>query len=326
MDTINNLYEPEADDVGLDSAGIALNRQYPVIERRAHLSKKSFYKDYVAKAKPVLISGALKSCQLSSHWSFDYLRQVSGIQDVTLKQGLNDDGVNALKTIKTTVNGYLNQLESFESQLKKGLVTVRDRPAYLHDIPLLNILPDAADFLVDLDCDFFPTWYRNNWLKFAQFFLGPSHSLTPLHFDCLLTHNLFFQVMGRKRFILLPYEQLPLCYRYKWRWCEVNAETPDFSRHPLYQDAQIQECIVEPGDMLYMPAGMLHHVRSLDCSMSFNVDWHTKSSAFKGVLALKEGMPLKNVYYNAVIALGQTLGLSATQVLPWYRSYLNYVS
>lgn len=78
--------------------------------------------------------------------------------------------------------------------------------------------------------------------------------------------------------------------------------------------------------MLYMPPGMLHHVRSLDGSMSFNVDWHTRDSAIQGVLALKRNMPLKNVYYNAVIALGQCARISAGRVLPWYRSYLNYVS
>jgi hypothetical protein len=71
---------------------------------------------------------------------------------------------------------------------------------------------------------------------------------------------------------------------------------------------------------------MLHHVRSLDCTISFNVDWHTKTSACKGVMALARGMPRKNVYYNAVIALGTCFGLSAKQVLPWYKSYLNYVS
>ncbi|WP_347257367.1 cupin-like domain-containing protein, partial [Methylocaldum sp.] len=111
-----------------------------------------------------------------------------------------------------------------------------------------------------------------------------------------------------------------------WRWCEVDAENPNFVRHPLFREAQVRECTVEPGDMLYMPPGMLHHVRSLDCAISFNVDWHTRESSVQGILALGRGMPLKNVYYNAVIALGLCAGISAEQVLPWCRSYLNYVS
>ena len=299
---------------------------YPVIDRRENLSTESFFTHYVAKNRPVLVPGALRNCLALSQWNVEYLRNISGDRTVTLKQGLNDEGVAKLKTVTTRLNDYLDQVEVFESQLQRKEVLAMDRPPYLHDLPLLSVLPNAAKDLEGLPSGYFPRWYQSDWIKYAQFFFGPSHSLTPLHFDCLLTHNLFFQVKGRKRFILLQHDQLSSCYRYKWRWCEVNAENPDFIRHPLYREAKIQECIVEPGDMLYMPAGMLHHVRSLDCSMSFNVDWHTCNSAIRGVLALKQGMPVKNVYYNAVIALGQSIGLSATQVLPWYRSYLNYVS
>ncbi|OQK18641.1 transcription factor jumonji [Methyloprofundus sedimenti] len=274
----------------------------------------------------MVVSGVLKNCLALSKWETAYLREISGDRTVTLKQGLKDEGVANLMTVTTRLNDYLDQVEIFETELQRNEVSAIDRPPYLHDLPLLSVLPNAANDLVGFPSDYFPEWYRSDWTKYAQFFFGPSHSLTPLHFDCLLTHNLFFQVKGRKRFILLQHDQLSSCYCYKWRWSEVDAENPDFIRHPLYRGAQIQECIVEPGDMLYMPSGMLHHVRSLDCSMSFNVDWHTRDSAIRGVLALKQGMPIKNVYYNAVIALGQSTGLSATKVLPWYLSYLNYVS
>lgn len=308
------------------SKATLLKNRYPVVERIENLSSTSFFSDFVAKNRPVVVPGALRHCRALSCWTADHLHKVAGSRTVKLKQGLNEEGVAGLKTIASRLNDYLDCVADFETRLQRNEVSAKDRPPYLHDLPLLSVLPDAANDLNGFPADYFPDWYRTDWFKFAQFFLGPSHSLTPLHFDCLLTHNLFFQVRGRKRFILLHHDQLPYCYRYKWRWCEVDAENPDFMRHPLYREAQVQECIVEPGDMLYMPPGMMHHVRSLDCSMSFNVDWHTRGSAIQGMLALRRGMPLKNVYYNAVIALGQCAGQPARRVLPWYRSYLNYVS
>ncbi|QFY45205.1 cupin-like domain-containing protein [Candidatus Methylospira mobilis] len=295
-------------------------KTYPSIERRATLSFGEFAAGYVAQQRPVVVTGALARCPAVSRWNFDYLRRVSGKRIVTLKQGLTDSGVSGLGTVKSTLHDYLDRLEACASG------TGSEKPPYLHDVPLLSVIADAADDLDGFPAGYFPDWYRPCWLQFAQFFLGPSRSLTPLHFDCLLTHNLFFQVSGRKRFILLTHDQLPLSYRYRWRWCAVDAENPDFSRHPLYRDALVQECTVAPGDMLYMPPGMLHHVRSLDNALSFNVDWHTRDSALRGVLALAQGMPLKNVYYNAVIALALHAGISAERILPWYRSYLNYVS
>jgi hypothetical protein len=301
-------------------------KSHSSIDRRENLSPKDFFHGYVTQGRPVVVPGALKRCPALTGWTFEKLRQVSGQRTVRLKQGLTEEGVAGLKTQCSDLNNYLMQLESYEARLSCNEASIEDRPPYLHDVPLLHILPDAADDLDEFLVDYFPTWYRADWLQFAQFFLGPKHSLTPLHFDCLLTHNLFFQIAGRKRFILLDHDQLPLCYRYRWRWCAVDAENPDWARHPLYQQATVRECIVEAGDMLYLPPGTLHHVRSLDCSISFNVDWHTRDSAVKGVAAAARGMPLKNVYYNALVALGQTTGISARRILPWYRSYLNYVS
>lgn len=294
---------------------------YPSIERRENLPAAQFFAEYAAKNRPVLLPGLLRDCPALSRWSFDHLRAVSGERMVKLKQGLADDGVAALNSVDARLGDYLDALEHQATDASPA-----ERLPYLHDVPLTSVLPEAAVDLQGLAAEYFPPWYRARRWQFAQFFLGPRHSLTPLHFDCLLTHNLFFQVIGRKRFILLPYEQLAYCYRYRWRWCAVDAEQPDFDRHPLYRQAQPQACIVEPGDALYMPPGMLHHVRSLDTAMSFNVNWHTPDSALRGVLAVGRGMPLKNAYYNALIALGLWSGISAARVLPWYRAYLNYVS
>lgn len=296
------------------------------VERRDILAPEEFLSEYVGKCRPVLVCGALKGCAALSRWTPGHLRSVSGKAKVKLKEGLADAGVRKMKTVESSLSDYLDSLERYEALLRNNEAYARDRPAYLHDVPLLSILPQAGADLEGFPEAYFPQFYRRDWPKFAQFFLGPVRSLTPLHFDCLLTHNLFFQVAGRKRFIVLPYEQSRFCYRYQWRWFDVDAETPDYALHPKYLEAKPMSCVVEPGDMLYMPPGMLHHVRSLDMAISFNVDWHTFGSAIDGILALGQGMPAKNVYYNAVVALGMCAGLSARSILPLYGSYLNYVS
>jgi hypothetical protein len=301
-------------------------RGFAEVERRPGLEAEEFFLGYVAQNRPVLVPGALRDCPALTRWSLDYLRSVSGGKTVRVKQGLADSGVSGLRSVPRLFAAYLDELEDYEARLRGGAATAQERPAYLHDVPLASLLPGLEADLEGFPHAYFPGWYGREWWRFAQFFLGPSHSLTPLHFDCLLTHNLFFQVAGRKRFTLLPHGQHPLCYRYQWRWFEVDPENPDGQRHPLYENAEPAACVVGPGDMLYMPPGMLHHVRSLDLGISFNVDWHTKGSALNGVWAARRGMPAKNVYYNAVVALGLCLGIPARRVLPFYRSYLNYVS
>lgn len=325
MSAVRSLHRKVPEGPPRIDAAVPAGPSYPAVERRDNLSPEEFFAAYVGR-RPVLVPGALCDCRALSRWNPGHLRAVAGERTVTLKSSLSHKGIGGLETIQARLGDYLDLIESYEAALRRGETTADARPAYLHDVPLLGLLPDAAADLAGFPAAFFPRWYRPGWWRFAQFFLGPSHSLTPLHFDCLLTHNLFFQVMGRKRFILLDHGQLRYCYRYRWRWCEVDAENPDFERHPRFLLAQASECIVEPGDLLYLPPGTLHQVRSLDPALSFNVDWHTPGSALRGVLAGVRGMPPKNVYYNAVAALGLCTGLPADRLLPFYRSYLNYVS
>ncbi len=105
-----------------------------------------------------------------------------------------------------------------------------------------------------------------------RFWLGPAGTVTPLH--CDYDDNLFAQIWGTKRITLAPPHHDEFLYPN-----EANAilfgspfdpEAPDFDRFPLARQATTIACIVGPGDMLYVPAGWYHQVRSLTFSLSSN--------------------------------------------------------
>ncbi|WP_373922579.1 cupin-like domain-containing protein [Pseudoduganella sp. SL102] len=105
-----------------------------------------------------------------------------------------------------------------------------------------------------------------------RFWLGPAGTVTPLH--CDYDDNVFAQVWGSKRIMLAPPHHDEFLYPN-----EANAilfgspfdpECPDFDRFPLARQASTIECIVGPGDMLYVPAGWFHQVRALTFSLSSN--------------------------------------------------------
>jgi len=105
-----------------------------------------------------------------------------------------------------------------------------------------------------------------------RFWLGPAGTVTPLH--CDYDDNVFAQVWGTKRIMLAPPHHDEFLYP-----SEANAilfgspfdpEAPDFDRFPLARHAATVECIVGPGDMLYVPAGWFHQVRALSFSLSSN--------------------------------------------------------
>jgi hypothetical protein len=115
-----------------------------------------------------------------------------------------------------------------------------------------------------------PTWFDK--MGPPRFWLGPAGTVTPLH--CDYDDNLFAQVWGTKRIFLAPPHHDAFLYPK-----EANAilsgspfdpEAPDYDRFPLARQASLVECIVAPGDMLYVPAGWYHQVRALTFSLSSN--------------------------------------------------------
>ena len=126
-----------------------------------------------------------------------------------------------------------------------------------------------------------------------RFWVGPAGTVTPLH--CDYDDNIFAQVWGRKRIFLSPPHHDAFLYP-----SEANAilfgspfdpEAPDFERFPLARQACMIECIVEPGDMLYVPAGWYHQVRALTFSLSSNRWARAVPLALHGDVALRRQTP-----------------------------------
>jgi len=105
-----------------------------------------------------------------------------------------------------------------------------------------------------------------------RYWIGPARTVTPLH--CDYDDNIFAQIWGTKRIFLSPPHHDEFLYT-----SEANSllfgspfdpEAPDFEKFPLARQAAMVECIVNPGELLYVPAGWYHQVRALTFSLSSN--------------------------------------------------------
>ncbi len=288
----------------------------PIVE---DMTRDIFYKEYVNKGKPVVIKG-MASKWKALNWDTAYFKSKEKGVEIPIKVGKVSEG----KREKMLLSTYTELLDEHEKNLRMGLDS--EIPGYLHDIPFFFMFPEYVTDITPFPKELFPKWYWPEWQNYVQFFMGATDSLTPLHFDTLLTNNLFFQVSGKKKFILIESDQKKDCYIEGWRWAKFDPRNPDYEKFPNAKDLKIQEAVLGPGDILYMPPGMLHQVHGLSQSISFNIDWHTAKSARKGVATLWKGAPLKNVYYNFLVYIGLTLRIPAKKLFPFYKSYLNYIS
>ncbi|KAI9892061.1 MAG: hypothetical protein M1814_001766 [Vezdaea aestivalis] len=115
--------------------------------------------------------------------------------------------------------------------------------------------------------------------------LGPRQAKSPLHYDPY--HNLLCQVVGRKYVRLYsPLETGNVYPRYFEEGIDmrntsrvdmedvIRGRGSELNPFPKLRDAKFVDCILEPGDMLYIPLGWWHFVQSMGISFSVSFWWN----------------------------------------------------
>ncbi|KAI8991364.1 hypothetical protein BDF20DRAFT_38018 [Mycotypha africana] len=152
-------------------------------------------------------------------------------------------------------------------------------PAYLaqHDvfyqIPRLErdiIIPDYCYIEAELNDSYVQRTPQQEVLKNAWF--GPKGTVSPLHQDPY--HNLLCQVVGSKYLKLISHQQTPLVYPREGlmtNTSQIDVEHPDVEKFPAYKEVHYLECILQEGEVLYIPPKWWHFVKSLETSFSVSL-------------------------------------------------------
>ena len=136
--------------------------------------------------------------------------------------------------------------------------------------PLDHWLPELKDDMPP------PIYCRDAPWRNARLWLSSPGTRVPLHHD--VAHNVFVQLVGRKRFFLYPSAASPWLYSNPFssglpNYSRTDPERPDYDTFPLSRAVRPIEVVLGPGDAIYLPSRWWHLVRSLDVSLSVNFWW-----------------------------------------------------
>jgi hypothetical protein len=133
--------------------------------------------------------------------------------------------------------------------------------------PVDERLPELLDDVVAPEPASRAAWHT------VRLWLSANDTCSPLHRDW--PENLYAQVFGRKRFLMVHRKETRRVYRRPFysgvpNFSRINAENVDYERFPLFRDVPRIEFEVNAGELLYIPRMWWHQVRSLEVSASIN--------------------------------------------------------
>lgn len=234
------------------------------IERVARISQDRFVKDYLRRNQPVILTDLIDHWPARKSWSFESFSQLGADVEVYLEVG-------------NVMQGEANFVPVKFGDYIRSILDSRNRDANREGesseraVPYLSIF-DIFHFFPQLKSDVdFSLLRSQKVLNYSAAFLGPRGTVTGLHFDW--ADNTLAQIRGHKAITLVSPDQSPLLYRSeKFDLLAVSSSVDidhyDRGRFPLFERAKLQQATLHEGEMLFIPRGWWHHIRSLSPSIT----------------------------------------------------------
>jgi hypothetical protein len=222
------------------------------VERIANLPRAEFRRRFLRTGIPVVLAGAAAEWRCSKEWSFESFKRRFGTERIKI--------VEREGTTETNLNGRSEVAEDvLFGDLLDGISAGNGR--YLRFSPLLEKFPELLN---DIDQDFLQTMASGSLGVSYLLFIGSQGTGTPLHNE--MTPLLIVNVSGVKRWTLVPNTYLaildPTAHGLGYNHSEADLAKMDVDRFPGLASIDRMEAVMQPGDVLFVPAWAWHSVRN----------------------------------------------------------------
>lgn len=252
-----------------------MNFDYKKIDVLKHITSREFVETYCKNNEPVVIENFNGHWPAIKKWDSEYLIDHIGDEVVLCSQSKNEKHPDFHSFTK---NGQVPLPMKFSEYIAKisgddDLVNSRialNRIVFEHGAKTSHRQHLKLGSLAN-DINM-PTLLSRNNLEVGVIWIQGKRTQSWLHTDPY--ENLYTQVQGTKRLLLMHPEESSNVYnnRKYGGYCEVDAFEPDLKQFPDFEKASIYEVILNPGDLLYIPAFWFHAVESLG-AINVTVNW-----------------------------------------------------
>ena len=279
--------------------------QETFIERTNCILPDAFHERYLSgSGRPIIVTDALTKWKACTAWSFELFKSRYGSDGVVASIWPGDKWLKAM-----ALKDYIEHLDTpgqpspgfwMDPSTKLPCLEPSEPPAgalYLTGWRAFDLHPELLED-IQVSPSFVEDWlpllpqpFRKVLDHYTGYYssgilLGPPGSTASLHQDFLHSHAYLAQIAGRKSCTLFSPDDSASLYNGK-----IELARPNLERFPLFRNAVAFQCILEPGELLFIPARWWHHVVALEKSITVNYNFFNRSNFSDYVTDLLRDLP-----------------------------------
>lgn len=227
------------------------------IDRLSGLDRERFFEEHVRARIPVILTDLFAGEPLRAiRTSADAVRQIGSLE-------LDIQEEYALAFLRSSAGG---------PRLPRRRYSIAEYLSYVALKPATRLLCTEQDTPPAVTSLFtFPSLCSGGDGVVSKIFVAAAGNAAHLHFDGDQRHVLLYQVFGRKRVHLIDTEETwklqPVA---NFSGLFVERFAPE-DREALLDYVRAYDCVLDPGDALFIPMMMWHQVSYLDTAMSVSL-------------------------------------------------------
>ncbi|CAG5865888.1 tRNA wybutosine-synthesizing protein 5 [Menidia menidia] len=232
-----------------------------------------FLREIYPERRPALLRGVnLGECL--KKWTVEYISQKGGKREVKIH-------VSTVPQMDFLRKNFVYKTLPFNEFVKRAsekkhsnFFLSEDESYYLRSLgednrkepaDLSKQFPDLAD---DFDM---PSFFEPKQFFSSVFRISSCGLQLWTHYDVM--DNLLAQVTGTKRVVLYSPQDASHLYMCGDKSEVLDIDAPDLKQFPEFVKARRYECVLEPGDLLFIPALWFHNTLALQFGVGVNVFW-----------------------------------------------------
>jgi len=250
------------------------------INKISDINNKNFKENFFIPQKPVVIKGLTRLCPANEKWTMEYIKQKCGdvIVDVFDNSKVNKASAFTKPDTKMKFIDYVN-------------ILLENKPSPLR-IFLFNMFKKRPSLRKDFPC---PEIFKGILGRIGFMFFGAKNVKVRIHQDIDMSNVLLTQFHGKKKVVLIAPEYSDFLYKLPFNtFSLIDLDKPDYEKYPGLRYIKTQECILDPGDSLFIPSGYWHYITYLEggFSVSYRKLAYSFGDKLMGLINLCLYMPI----------------------------------